>query len=55
MQPTVAAAWATIAGWMRIVGQVTPVPTRIVEVARATPPSVDQTKGLCPCFEIHGW
>jgi len=30
---TVAAAGATIAGWMRIVGQVTPVPKRILSVA----------------------
>ena len=55
MQPTVAAACATIAGWMRIRGQVTPVPTRIVVVACAMPPSVDQTNGLCPCLSIHGW
>ena len=52
---TVAAACATIAGWMRIIGQVTPVPTRIVVVACAMPPSVDQTNGLCPCLSIHGW
>jgi len=52
---TVAAACATIAGWMRISGHVTPVPTRIVEVACAMPPSVAQTKGLCPCASTHGW
>jgi len=40
---------------MRISGQVTPVPTRIFSVARAIPPSVDQTNELWPCFVIHGW
>ena len=54
-QPTVAAACATIAGWMRIIGHVTPVPTRIVSVACAMPPSVDHTNGLWPCASIHGW
>ncbi len=43
---TVAEAWATIAGWIRISGQVTPVPMPIVSVACAIPPSVDQTNGL---------
>jgi len=52
---TVAAAWATIAGWIRISGQVTPVPIRIVSVACAIPPSVDQTNGLWPCSLTHGW
>src|SRR5438270_313621 len=45
---TDAAAWATIAGWIRISGQVTPVPTRIFSVDCAIPPSVDQTNGLSP-------
>jgi len=51
----VAAAWATIAGWMRISGHVTPVPIRKVSVACAMPPIVVHTNGLCPVFEIHGW
>jgi hypothetical protein len=52
---TVAAAWATIAGWMRIIGHVTPVPTRIFSVAFAMPPSVAQTNGLCPWASTQGW
>ena len=42
----VADAWAMIAGWMRTVGQVTPVPTRSVSVACAIAPSTPQTNGL---------
>ena len=42
----VAAACATIAGWIRIVGQVTPVARRIRSVASATPPITLQTNGL---------
>ena len=52
---TVAAACATIAGWMRIIGHVTPVPTRIFSVDFAIPPSVDHTNGLSPCASTHGW
>jgi hypothetical protein len=52
--PTVAAAWAMIAGWIRINGQVTPVPTSSVVVALAIPPSTDHTNGLWPCASIHG-
>ena len=51
----VAAACAMIAGWMRTVGHVTPVPSRSFEVASATPPITHQTNGLCPCLSIHGW
>ena len=51
----VAAAWATIAGWVRRIGQVTPVPTRTVDVVWATPPRTDQTNGLWPCSSIQGW
>ena len=40
---------------MRIKGQVTPVPIRILSVAWAIPPSVDQTNGLCPWSLTHGW
>jgi hypothetical protein len=50
----VAAAWATIAGWIRIVGQVTPVPRRRRSVAAAMPPITLQTNGLSPCASIQG-
>ena len=49
-----AAAWATIAGWIRIVGQVTAVVTgRSVTWPRA--PITDHTNGLWPCSRFHGW
>ena len=51
----VAAAWATIAGWIRIVGQVTPVPRRRRSVAAAIAPMTLHTNGLCPWRSIHGW
>ena len=50
----VAAAWATIAGWIRVVGQVTPVVTRM-SVASDSAPITDQTNGLWPCSSIQGW
>ena len=50
-----AGVWATIAGWTRIVGQVTPTPTSIVSVATAMAPRTDHTKGLWPCALTHGW
>lgn len=43
------------AGCIRTVGQATPVPARMDDVASATPPRTLQTKGLCPCRSIHGW
>jgi hypothetical protein len=52
---TVAAAWATIAGWILISGHVTAVPTRIRLVAPAIAPNTDQTNGLLPCCDVHGW
>ena len=55
MTAVVAAAWATIAGWMRIVGQVTPVPMRSCGAVAAMPPSTDQTNGLLPWTSSHGW
>ncbi len=55
MQPEVAAAWAMMAGWMRVVGQVTPVPRAMCSVVLATPPMTDQTNGLWPCRSIQGW
>jgi hypothetical protein len=50
----VAAAWAMIAGWMRIVGQVTPVVTGS-EVACDKPPITLHTNGLLPCSSFQGW
>ena len=54
MTPLVAAAWATIAGWMRTVGQVTPVVTGRL-VASASAPMTDHTNGLWPCSSFQGW
>jgi hypothetical protein len=51
----VAAACAMIAGWILMVGQVTPVPTLNRSVSRAMPPSTVQTKGLSPWRLTHGW
>lgn len=50
----VAAACATIAGWVRTVGQVTAVVTGRSHTW-ATAPIIDQTKGDCPCAMVHGW
>ena len=50
----VAAAWATIAGWMRTVGQVTAV-VMGSEHASESAPITDQTNGLWPCSSFHGW
>ena len=52
--PLVAAAWAMTAGWMRIVGQVTPVVTGS-GVASASAPITDHTNALWPCSSFHGW
>ena len=51
----VAAACAMIAGWMRMVGQVTAVPTMRRCVAWAMAPSTLHTKGLWPCRSVQGW
>ena len=51
----VAAAWATMPGWVRTVGQVTAVIQRISLVTVAAAPSTDQTNGLSPCASFHGW
>ena len=48
MTADVAAAWATTAGWIRNVGQVTPVPMGMRWIARASAPMTLQTKGLLP-------
>ena len=50
----VAAAWAMIAGWMRIVGHVTPVVTRQVDASESAP-ITDHTNALWPCASFHGW
>jgi hypothetical protein len=42
----VAAACATIAGWILIKGHVTPVPSRIDDVDAAMPPTTLQTNEL---------
>ena len=49
-----AAAWATTAGWMRVVGQVTAVVTGS-EQAWDRAPMMPQTNGLWPCSSFHGW
>jgi hypothetical protein len=51
----VAAAWATMAGWIRIVGHVTAVTIGTRSVFTDSPPSTLHTSGLCPCREIQGW
>ena len=51
----VAAAWASTAGWMRMIGHVTPTATSIVVVRSAIAPSTDHTNGAWPCSSIHGW
>ncbi len=51
----VAAAWAMMPGWIRIVGQVTPVTSRRSAVACEMPPITLQTNGLCPCRAVQGW
>ena len=50
----VAEAWAMIAGWMRMIGQVTPVPTRKRFVVAAIAPSTPHTNGELPCLSIQG-
>ena len=52
---SVAAACATIAGWYRTVGHVTPVASPIESVPAAIAPSTDHAKGECPCESSHGW
>ena len=52
---TVAAAWATIAGCVRIVGHVTAVPTPTRSVACAIAPSTAHTNGDSPWRVVHGW
>jgi len=55
MSAIVAAAWARIAGWIRWLSAVTPVPIVIRSVASAIPPSTDQANGLCPWRSVQGW
>ncbi|GAB3844320.1 hypothetical protein GCM10029963_20780 [Micromonospora andamanensis] len=50
----VAAAWASTAGWMRTVGQVTAVVTGSRQTWLSAP-IIDQTNGLCPWASVHGW
>src|SRR5438270_5610819 len=55
IDPAVAAAWAMIAGWVRMVGQGTPVARRRSLVAWAMAPTTLHTNGLCPWLSVHGW
>jgi hypothetical protein len=55
MLAAVAAACATRAGCIRVVGHVTAVPSRNRSVLDAMPPITLQTNGLCPWRSIHGW
>jgi len=55
MAVAVAAAWAMIAGWMRNVGQVTPVPSRRLLVAWEMAPMTDHTNEAWPWWSTHGW
>ena len=50
-----AEAWAMTAGWMRTVGQVTPVVTVTSLVAPAIAPMTPHTKGECPWRSTQGW
>ena len=50
-----AVAWASTAGWMRIVGQVTPTATGTDSVDAAIAPRTDHTNGLWPWAPVHGW
>ncbi len=50
----VAAAWATIAGWYRWIGQVTWVMMGN-DVAWHNAPMTVQANGDSPCSPIHGW
>ena len=52
--PAVAAACATTAGWMRMVGQVTAVLTGS-RVTCDSAPITDQTNADSPWASIHGW
>ena len=49
----VAVAWAMTAGWMRIVGQVTPV-TTLRRVTWESAPITPHTNGLWPCSSFQG-
>jgi len=50
----VAAACATMTGWMRVVGQVTAVVTGS-ELTWPIAPIIDHTNGLWPCSSFQGW
>ena len=50
----VAAAWATMAGCIRLSGHVTAVVTGSAQVCEMAP-IMDQTKPLSPCSSSHGW
>ena len=48
------AAWATMAGWVRMVGHVTYVISGMREVACAAAPRTLQAYGEWPCASSHG-
>jgi len=50
MEAAVAAAWAMITGFIRMVGQVTAVPTFNSVVDCETPPRVHHTRGFHPVY-----
>jgi hypothetical protein len=52
---TVAAAWAMMIGWYRVVGQVIPVAMPMRSVRSAIAPRTLHAKGLCSCSGSHGW
>ena len=54
MAASVADAWATIAGCIRKLGQVTPGPTSPV-VRSPIAVITFQTKAALPCWGTHGW
>lgn len=51
----VAAAWATMAGWYLMVGQVTIVTSSSRSVSAAMAPSTLQANGACSWLASHGW
>ena len=51
----VAAACAMMAGWIRTVGQVTPVTMESRWVTWEMPPMTLQTNGDWPCVSTQGW
>ena len=53
--PSVAKAWATIAGWYRNVGVTTLVPSFARVVRAPIAPSHVNENGACPSVSFQGW